>query len=127
MIYQILNHVDGCYEYVEGTELEAATRAAELKALYMEREAYRFTVSYEAVDGNNTTWRAADANTDPADGVFNVFNHKSGQYEKIVGRDEAFARLDEIKNEFIQEFQIGHYEQVESKPVQPISRGTQDL
>ena len=127
MIYRILNHVDGCYEYVEGNEPEAATRAAELKELYMAQEAFRFTVSYEEVNGNNTTWKAADANTDPADGGFNVFNHKSGQYEKITGRDAAFARLEEIKNEFIQEFHIGQYEQVESIPTPIISRGAQDL
>jgi len=127
MIFQINNHIEAKREYLEGTEQEAATRAAELKALYMAQEAYRFTVSYEEVNGSDVTWRAADANTDPADGVFNVFNHKSGQYEKITGRDAAFARLEEIKNEFIQEFQVGHYEQVESIPAPRISQGAQDL
>lgn len=127
MIFKIVNHIEHKNEYLEGTEQEAAARAAEIKAQYMAQEDYRFTISYEEVNGNNVTWRAANVDTDPADGIYNVFNHKTGQHEKIKGLSTAVARLEAIKDGFIQEFQVGHYEQVESIPAPRISQGAQDL
>ena len=127
MIFRINNHIEGFNEYIEGTEQEAAARAAELKALFMAQEDYRFTISYEEADGDNVTWRAANLDTDPADGVYNVFNHKTGQYEKITGLAASVTRLNAIKEEFVQEFKVGFFEQVESIPAPVISQGMQTL
>lgn len=125
MIFKISNHVEHKNEYLEGTEQEAAARAAEIKALYMAQEDYRFTISYEETSGSNTTWRAANLLTDPADGVYNVFNHKTGQHEKITGLSTAITRLATIKDEFVQELGVGSFEQVDSIPAAPISQGSQ--
>jgi hypothetical protein len=125
MIFKIINLLERKHEYLEGTEQEAAARAAELKSLYMAQEDYRFSISYEEVNGAHTTWRAANLLTDPADGLYNVFNHKTGQYEKITGLSTAVTRLAAIKEEFVQEFSIGHFEQVDSIPAAPISQGSQ--
>lgn len=125
MIFRIQNNSVAAYEYLEGTEQEAAARAAELKALYMAQEEYRFTVAYEEVSGPNTIWRAANLDTDPADGTYNVFNHKTGQHEKVTGLSTAVARLAAIKDEFVQEFSIGHFEQVDSIPAPRVSQGSQ--
>jgi hypothetical protein len=127
MIFKIINLLERKHEYLEGTEQEAAARAAELKSLYMAQEDYRFSISYEEVNGAHTTWRAANLLTDPADGLYNVFNHKTGQYEKITGLSAAVARLAAIKEEFVQELGLGSFEQVDSIPAAPISQGAQDL
>jgi hypothetical protein len=125
VIFRIKNASTMTYEYLEGTEQEAAARAAEIKALYMAQEDYRFTISYEEVNEGNTTWRAANLLTDPADGVYNVFNHKTGQHEKITGLSTAVTRLATIKDEFVQESGVGSFEQVDSIPAAPISQGSQ--
>lgn len=82
------------------TELEATQNLQEVKAAYLERESYRFTIAREVIDGNNTTWMSADLENDPADGSYHVFNTLTGEHEPVSGLQNAIERREEIKAEF---------------------------
>lgn len=79
----------------------ADIKLEEIKQQLLEREAYRFTIAKEVVDGNNTTWMNADLANDPEDGEYQVFNTLTGLHEKIQGLSAAITRQGDIKQEFV--------------------------
>lgn len=121
MTYQLANSNTGNLEFFDTVE-EAQARLDQLKAEYLEREAYRFSVAYEEVDGVNVTWRSANLDTDPQDATYNVFNHRTGLHEKVTGLAAAVARMEELKAELVSPENFGTYtavdQTVETMPMQ---------
>ena len=136
MIYQIINHVAGRPDYIIPDEsaittatntwtcnsitigLEAdATALLETNRLsFLDQQSYRFTIAKELVDGNNTTWMAADFDSDPVDTIYQVFNQYTGQHEKIQGTTNALARREEIKTQFVTEVGLDNWNIVDKLP-----------
>lgn len=83
---------------------EAEQKAAENKAAYLEHESFRFVITKEIVNGNDTTWLGVDLQNDPEVGTYNVFNHMLGQYERKNSLSEAIARNEQLKTEFINSY-----------------------
>lgn len=95
----------------------AVTRLAEIKPVFLEQESYRFSVAYEEVVNNNTVWRAADLAADPDDGVFFVFNTLTGMNEKIIGKQAAISRVQELKELFSEHMGLDAYAEVNEPTV----------
>lgn len=132
--YSIKNYITSQTEYFVPTEeiklqyselicnvggLEAAIeKAQQIKIDFLEQESYRFTVTKETMNGNDTTWGNADLLNDPEEGVYHVFNHEIGAHEKINGLSAAISRLNELKTAFINQF-VFEPTQLESMPSKP--------
>ena len=95
----------------------AVARLAEIKPVFLEQESYRFSVAYEEVVNNNTVWRAADLAADPDDGVFFVFNTLTGMNEKIIGKQAAISRVQELKELFSEHMGLDEYAEVNEPTV----------
>jgi hypothetical protein len=102
---------------------EAVTRLAEIKPIFLEQESYRFSITCEEVSGNNTVWRPADLVADPDEGVYFVFNTLTGVHEKVVGKQAAILRMNEIKELFSEHMGLDSYSEVED----PLVIGAQTL
>jgi len=127
-MYQLANSSTGNLEFFDTVE-EAQARLDQLKAEYLERESYRFSVAYEEVDGDNVTWRSANLDTDPQDATYNVFNHRTGLHEKVTGLAAAMARMEELKADLVSDENFGTYvardQVVETMPIQTTILGGQ--
>ena len=121
MTYYVINNaLSGCKEYFVpdeatkteneklicfvGGETEANAKAQQNKQEFLANEEYRFVLAKEVVEGNNTVWCSVNMQTDPEEGVYQVFNHNSGQYEKIESLIGAKNRLQELKDLFINSY-----------------------
>lgn len=124
-MYYIFNNLTLEPEKFSSVDL-AVSRLAAIKPLFLEQESYRFSIAYEEVIGNNTVWRAADLAADPDDGVFFVFNTLTGMNEKIVGKQAATTRLQEIKNLFSEHMGLDAYTEV-ADDAQPTIVGAQSM
>jgi hypothetical protein len=119
LIYRIFNKLDGKIEYIQDHEQKVKDRVEEIKSLFMERESIRFSIVYEQKTAdNNTFWRKANLESDPADGTYQVFNTFTGQHELVSGLNNAIARQDEIKKQFFDSCQLDHYDTVDEIPTQ---------
>lgn len=98
MRYQVNDRVDAPQIYDTEAEAQAALPAAQAK--FMAREGYRFSVVFVQVEGNDTVWRNA-MDDDPEDGDYRVFVHTTGQYELHSNKTMAYARMQELKTEFL--------------------------
>jgi hypothetical protein len=87
---------------VKHFELESDAQSALVEAQnsLLAHENYRFSVSIVLVDGLNTTWKAVEE-TDFEVGDYQVFNHVTGGYEPFTTKTEAYARVEELKQEFL--------------------------
>lgn len=108
MTFKFFNQFTGQNEEFD-TEAQAKSRVAQLKAEYLVRESYRFSIAYEEVNGDNVTWRSADLKNDPEDATYNVFNHYTGLHEKFVGRAAAVTRMEELKADLVSDENFGTY------------------
>ena len=108
--FEFENHVD------------ADAKALEIHAESLIREAYRFTVAKEVVNGNDTTWMNADLDNDPEESNYHVFNTFTGQHELFTSLSSAKTRHEEIKAQFAESL-IVYVEEI----VQPRSTGSQTL
>jgi len=84
-------------------EVLANAKAEEIRAEVLEREAYRFTVAKEVVEGENTTWMNADLDNDQEDHHYQVFNTFTGQHEPYDSLSAAKARKQELIDQFSSE------------------------
>ena len=98
MRYQVNDRVNGPRVYE--TEAEAQTALPVAQAAFLDQESYRFSVVFVEVNGNDTTWRNA-VDSDPDSGDYQVFNHNTGQHEGFSSKTLAYARLQELKTEFL--------------------------
>lgn len=104
---------------VVGGEVEANLFLEDVRARYLEKESYRFTVAKEVVNGTDTTWVNADLNGPDDSNVYHVFNTLTGLHEKVVGLEAAKLRMDSIKQEFIVFCALDKIEVVDSIPAFP--------
>lgn len=111
MKYKLTNIVDSKIELFD-TKAEADARLNVLKQAYLEKEAYRFTVSKEVVDGNNTTWTVADLANDPEEYTYHVFNTLTGQYETTGSLSLAKQKLLDIKEAFLEAYGMSAIEEL---------------
>ena len=121
MKYRFNNPITNSFESFDTME-EAEARLSIVKADYLKQEEYRFSVAKEVVEGNNTTWTAANLETDTEDYVYQVFNHNTGLHEAIPSLSQAKARNHELKDKFISEVFAGAvsgYEEPQSIPSMP--------
>jgi len=88
---------------IVGTQQDAEAKAQANKNAYLEHQSFRFSIAKEVVNGNDTTWCAADLQNDSEEGTYHVFNHVTGQYEIKNFLSEAIARMEQLKTEFINE------------------------
>ena len=100
MKYKFTNLITNTVETFKTRE-EAESRLNVVKQEYIEQESYRFPVAKEIVDGNNTTWMAADLNNDVEDYIYQVFNHNTGLHEQVSSLTAAKARNQELKDSFL--------------------------
>ena len=129
MIFQIHNPTVGDYEYYD-TYDEAMAKLVGYQADLLIQESARFTVAKEIVNGNDTTWMNADLENDPEDFVYQVFNHLTGQHEKVESLTQAKNRNAEIKQAFLISSSMIEPVSIDQRPaprVQPISQGAQTL
>ena len=91
---------------IVGTQEDAIAKNEQNKQEFLEKESYRFTVAKEEVNGNDTTWKAADLTNDAEEGVYHVFNHTNGLYETVNGLSNSIARMNELKQNFIDSLSI---------------------
>ena len=89
---------------IVGTQEDANLKAQQHKQEFLEQQSYRFTIAKEVVDGNNTTWMNADLLNDSEDGMYQVFNHLTGQHEPVDGLSNAIYRMNELKTQFLNQF-----------------------
>jgi hypothetical protein len=101
--YMIQNFITGVPDFVT-SEAEADALAKNNKLAWLAQEAYRFTVARIIVEGNDTTWTAADLDQDPENGFYAVFNTMTGQHEEFLSKTAAWARLQEIQDEFLAQY-----------------------
>lgn len=113
--FRVMNVLNYQYEYIED-EQSANMKIQENKIIYLNQEAHRFNIAKEIIEGNNTTWCAADLENDPEEGVYKVFNHTTGQYEGVQGLSNAKARNQQLKDEFFYASNYSKYEVVEEMP-----------
>lgn len=116
MVYKILNLVTGITEYIETSEADAVARLKQIQDEYLVQENYRFTVNKEVVNGNDTTWMAADLDNDEEDYAYHVFNTLTGQHEKVLSLSEAKARKAQIKQDFLVFNGLDKYEILDEIP-----------
>jgi hypothetical protein len=107
---------------VVGSEQNAQQRANELKQTYFEQEKERFSINKETVVGTNTTWSAIDEINDPENHVYHVFNAYTGNYEKVTTKTAALNRMEELKNQYIDE--IKSMFEVTALTNMPVARST---
>lgn len=120
-MYKIFNPINSDFELF-ATKEEAESRLNVVKQEYIEQESYRFPVAKEIVEGNNTTWMAADLANDVEDYTYQVFNHNTGQHEAVSSLSQAKIRNQELKDAFLAEvFVEGVTEYVKPIPKQQIS------
>jgi hypothetical protein len=113
-------------EQFEIEDLGAArAKLAEVKAVVLAQEDYRFTVAKELVNGNDTTWLNADLDNDPEDHRYHVFNTFTGQHELFTTLSSAKTRRLELKEQFATDVGLGG--EPKEKPAQPNSVGAQDF
>ncbi len=98
MRYQVNDKINGPRIYDTEAEAQAALPAAQ--TAFLEQESYRFSVAFVEVNGNDTTWRNA-FDADLEDGTYQVFNHDTGQYEVFHKKSFAYARVQELKTQFL--------------------------
>ncbi len=89
---------------VVGTQEDANAKSQQNKQDYLDKESYRFTIAKEVVDGSNTTWMNADLLNDSEEGTYQVFNQFTGLHESIDGLTNAINRMNELKQQFINQF-----------------------
>ena len=124
MKYRFNNPITNQFESFSTIE-EAESRLAVVKQEYIEQESYRFPVAKEIVDGNNTTWMAADLENDVEDYIYQVFNHNTGLHEAISSLSQAKIRNQELKDTFLsQVFASGVTEYIEPQPIPAIPSTT---
>jgi hypothetical protein len=111
---------------IVGTQEDANLKVQQNKENFLNQEFYRFTIAKEVVDGNNTTWLNADLLNDSEEGMYQVFNHTTGQHEPIDGLSNAVNRITQLKNEFINQFNWDVVE-IETLPVKHIGSYTQEI
>jgi hypothetical protein len=70
----------------------------------LEREGYRFTVTRIIVEGDNVTYASSDLEQDPDNGQYQVFNTITNEHEEFVSKIAAWARLQEIRDEFLSQY-----------------------
>ena len=89
---------------IVGDQEKANAKNEQNKQQFLEQESYRFTIAKEVVDGNNTTWMNADLLNDSEEGIYQVFNHLTGQHEPIDGLSNAIKKMKQLKDDFINSF-----------------------
>lgn len=121
--YKIQNYIIGQAEYFDTIEL-ANTRIKELEDEALKLNAGRFNVIQISESANGTLWIAPSENSQE-DANYMVFNSNFGTHENIKGRTEAYARHQELIDEFVAT--LKQEPELEEAPVQPVSTGTQEL
>jgi hypothetical protein len=121
--YRIQNHLIGKSEYFD-TKDEANTRIKELQDEILVKQAGRFSIIQTVQTANGMMWIAPSENSEE-DGDYMVFLSSTGQYEKVKGRTAAYARNQELKDEFLAE--LAQEPEFVEPPVQPLTKGLQEL
>lgn len=129
-IYKIIDQINFKFDYIDGTEDEANAKLAENRNAFMQREAYRFSITQVIVQGNDTIWTAADLENGSEDGDYRVFNHTAGEYELFTTLSSAKARVETLKTNLIAAANLDKWVVVDAIPDdlnQPSTTGTQTL
>ena len=152
MIYKINNPVSGGADFIVpdqttvdtavasflinsvtiGTETDAQNKLIENQNVLLEREASRFVITTTEINGNDTIWRALSSE-DPENGVYEVFNHSTGQYTKYQTLTDAKNAINDFKQQLLSECGLTNYTIIDALPTlpklakQPITTGTQTV
>jgi len=121
--YQVQNYLSGKPEIFD-SEKEANVRIKEIEAELMAKHERSFSVILTVQTAQGVMWTAPSENSEE-DATYMVFVPKFGQYENVKGRTAAYARRQELIDEFLADFV--QTPQLYVAPVQPITKGTQEL
>jgi hypothetical protein len=121
--YKIQNYINGKPELFNSEE-EANVRIKELEDELLALNVTRFSVLLSIKSASGVLVIAPSDNSQE-DADYMVFNHHIGQYEDIKGRTAAYARNQELKDEFLAE--LAQVPELYIAPVQPTTTGTQEL
>jgi len=121
--YQIQNYINGNPELFDSEE-EANVRIKEIEAELMAKHAQSFSVILTVPTAQGVMWISPSENSEE-DATYMVFVPKFGQYENVKGRTAAYARRQKLIDEFLADFV--QTPQLYVAPVQPVTKGTQEL
>jgi hypothetical protein len=121
--YQVQNYLSGKPEIFD-SEKEANVRIKEIEAELMAKHERSFSVILTVLTAQGVMWISPSENSEE-DATYMVFVPKFGQYENVKGRTAAYARRQELIDEFLADFV--QTPQLYVAPVQPITKGTQEL
>jgi hypothetical protein len=121
--YQVQNYISGKPELFD-SEKEANVRIKEIEAELMAKHEHSFSIILTVQTAQGVMWIAPSENSEE-DATYMVFVPKFGQYENVKGRTAAYARRQELIDEFLADFV--QTPQLYVAPVQPITKGTQEL
>jgi len=121
--YKIQNYIIGKEEFFNTVDL-ANARIKELEDEIMKLNAGRFNIIEISESPNGTLWMAPSENS-PEDSTYMVFNSNFGTHENIKGRTAAYARHQELIDEFVAT--LKQEPQLVDQTVQPATTGTQTL
>ena len=121
--YQVQNYISGKPEIFDSEE-EATVRIKEIEAELMARHERSFSVILTVPTAQGVMWISPSENSEE-DATYMVFVPKFGQYENVKGRTAAYARRKALIDEFLADFV--QTPQLYVAPVQPITKGTQEL
>jgi hypothetical protein len=116
--YFVMDHSTS--ELFAVAEDELATRVAQERAAFFEKERRRFHVVHVTHQGDNTLWRSANLETDVEGNEYQVFNHETGQYEMFTSLSSAKTRYDELVNNFLNDYYGGPFERVTETSRTPV-------
>ena len=121
--YQVQNYINGKPELFD-SEAEANVRIKEIEAELMAKHERSFSVILTVPTAQGVMWISPSENSEE-DATYMVFVPKFGQYENVKGRTAAYARRQELIDEFLADFV--QTPQLYVAPVQPTTKGTQEL
>jgi hypothetical protein len=121
--YQVQNYINGKPELFD-SEKEANVRIKEIEAELMANHERSFSVILTVPTAQGMMWIAPSENSEE-DATYMVFVPKFGQYENVKGRTAAYARRQELIDEFLADFV--QTPQLYVAPKQPKTTGTQEL
>jgi hypothetical protein len=121
--YQVQNYINGKPELFD-SEKEANVRIKEIEAELMAKHERSFSVILTVPTAQGVMWISPSENSEE-DATYMVFVPKFGQYENVKGRTAAYARRQELIDEFLADFV--QTPQLYVAPVQPKTTGTQEL
>ena len=130
MIYQVFNgHTLPTY-FDSATNSNARTEAQALlitnQQAFIQNRIQSFHIAKIIHNGIGEVWLTANPSTDPNEGNYQTFNHRTGLYEVASNLSSAVAIQETRKQELLVATKMNQVWELNEMPLQPTT-GTQEL